>query len=224
VDHSLEASQVKSESISRVLLNNSFYKLHNCDVASGNTLFQVFEGERPMTRDNHVLGQFDLTGIPASPRGIPQVEVTFEVDVDGLLRVVAEDKGTGSKNQIVIENDNSRLSKDDIERMVRDAETFSDEDKQVKERVEAKNDLESFAYSLKNQINDKEKLGAKLSDEDKTTIEKEVDEKIQWLDNNADASVEDFKSQKKELEDVVQPITSKLYQGATPGEENKDEL
>jgi heat shock protein 5 len=120
-----------------------------------------------MTRDNHVLGRFDLTGIPAAPRGIPQVEVTFEVDVDGLLRVVAEDKGTGSKNQIVIENDNSRLSKDDIERMVRDAETFSDEDKQVKERVEAKNDLESVAYSLKNQINDKEKLGAKLSDEDK---------------------------------------------------------
>ncbi|OWF52590.1 78 kDa glucose-regulated protein-like [Mizuhopecten yessoensis] len=175
---------------------------------------QVFEGERPMTKDNHLLGKFDLTGIPPSPRGVPQIEVTFEIDVNGILKVTAEDKGTGSKNQITIQNDNNRLSPDDIERMINDAEKFADEDKKIKERVDAKNELESYAYSLKTQIGDKEKLGGKLSDEDKTTIEEAVEEKIKWLDSNAEAEAEEFKAQKKELEEVVTPIMSKLYQGA----------
>ncbi|KAL5011603.1 hypothetical protein ScPMuIL_010154 [Solemya velum] len=193
---------------------------------------QVYEGERPMTKDNHLLGKFDLTGIPPAPRGVPQIEVTFEIDVNGILKVTAEDKGTGSKNQIVIQNDQNRLSPEDIERMINDAEKYADDDKKVKERVEAKNELESFAYSLKNQINDKEKLGAKLSSEDKDKIEEAVDEKIKWLETNPEADEEEFKAQKKELDELVQPIMSKLYQdagGAPPGEEDssdseKDEL
>lgn len=136
---------------------------------------QVFEGERPMTKDNHLLGKFDLTGIPPAPRGVPQIEVTFEIDVNGILKVSAEDKGTGSKEQITINNDQNRLSPEDIERMINDAEKYSEEDKKVKEKVEARNELEGYAYSLKNQIGDKEKLGGKLSDDDKSTVEEAVD-------------------------------------------------
>ncbi|XP_033744064.1 LOW QUALITY PROTEIN: endoplasmic reticulum chaperone BiP-like [Pecten maximus] len=188
---------------------------------------QVFEGERPMTKDNHLLGKFELTGIPPAPRGVPQIEVTFEIDVNGILKVTAEDKGTGSKNQITIQNDNERLSPEDIERMINDADIFADEDEKVKEKVDAKNELESYAYSLKTQIGDKEKLGGKLSDEDKTSIEEAVEEKIKWLDSNADSDTEEFKAQKKELEEVVTPIMSKLYQGAggappPEGEEGED--
>uniref|UniRef100_A0A914DDD3 Endoplasmic reticulum chaperone BIP n=1 Tax=Acrobeloides nanus TaxID=290746 RepID=A0A914DDD3_9BILA len=191
---------------------------------------QVFEGERPMTKDNHLLGKFDLTGIPPAPRGVPQIEVTFEIDVNGILHVTAEDKGTGNKNKITITNDHNRLSPEDIERMINDAEKFADEDKKVKELVEARNELESYTYSLKNQIEDKEKLGGKLSDDDKKTIEEAVDETISWLDSNKDASVDDLKDQKKDLEAKVQPIVSKLYAGQAPpeggetGGDEKDEL
>uniref|UniRef100_A0A915EGX5 Uncharacterized protein n=1 Tax=Ditylenchus dipsaci TaxID=166011 RepID=A0A915EGX5_9BILA len=177
---------------------------------------QVFEGERPMTKDNHQLGKFDLTGIPPAPRGVPQIEVTFEIDVNGILHVSAEDKGTGNKNKITITNDQNRLSPEDIERMINDAEKFADDDKKVKEGVEARNELESYAYSLKNQIGDKEKLGGKLSDEDKTTIETSVDAAISWLDSNRDATVEELKERKKDLESKVQPIISKLYAGQAP--------
>lgn len=189
---------------------------------------QVYEGERPMTKDNHLLGKFDLKDIPPAPRGVPQIEVTFEIDVNGILRVTAEDKGTGNKNNIVIQNDNNRLSPEDIERMINDAEKFADEDEKIKAKVEAKNELESYAYNLKNQINDKEKLGAKLSDSDKETIEEALDEKIKWLESNPDADTEDFKEKKKELDDVVQPIMSKLYKdaGGEPphGSEEHEEL
>lgn len=161
------------------------------------------------------MGKFDLTGIPPAPRGVPQIEVTFEIDVNGILKVTAEDKGTGNKEKIVITNDHNRLTPEDIERMIKDAEKFADDDKKVKEKVEAKNELESYAYSLKNQIGDKEKLGAKLSDEDKTTIESALDESIKWLEANGDsAEVSDLKAQKKQLEDTVQPIIAKLYGGA----------
>merc|ERR1719370_1242953 len=174
---------------------------------------QVFEGERPMTKDNHILGKFDLNGIPPAPRGVPQIEVTFEIDVNGILRVGAEDKGTGKKEKITITNDQNRLSPEDIERMVKDAEKFADEDKKVKERVEARNEFESYAYSMKNQIGDKEKLGGKLSDEDKATIEKALEKSISWLESHQEASTEEFKEEKKKLEDEVTPIVSKLYQG-----------
>ncbi|PAV71636.1 hypothetical protein WR25_21920 [Diploscapter pachys] len=195
---------------------------------------QVFEGERPMTKDNHQLGKFDLTGIPPAPRGVPQIEVTFEIDVNGILHVTAEDKGTGNKNKITITNDQNRLSPEDIERMINDAEKFAEEDKALKSKVEARNELESYAYSLKNQINDKEKLGGKLAEDDKKTIEDAVDEAIDWLGKNLEASVEDLQEQKKDLEGKVQPIISKLYAGQAPpegaeeeaagGSDDKDEL
>merc|ERR1712054_424443 len=149
---------------------------------------QVFEGERPMTKDNHILGKFDLNGIPPAPRGVPQIEVTFEIDVNGILRVSAEDKGTGKKEKITITNDQNRLTPEDIERMIKDAETFAEDDAKMKERVESRNELESYAYSLKNQIKDKDKLGGKLSEDDKTTLEKAVDEAISWLESHADAT------------------------------------
>jgi len=195
---------------------------------------QVFEGERPMTKDNHQLGKFDLTGIPPAPRGVPQIEVTFEIDANGVLQVSAQDKGTDNKEKITITNDQNRLTPEDIEQMIADAEKFADEDKKLKERVEARNELESYAYSLKNQINDQEKLGAKITDEDKEKIEEAVNEKISWLEENQEAEGEEFRAQKKELEDVVQPIIAKLYQqgggppppGGEGGEEDfdKDEL
>jgi len=191
---------------------------------------QVFEGERPMTKDNHQLGKFDLTGIPPAPRGVPQIEVTFEIDANGVLQVSAEDKGTATKEKITITNDQNRLTPEDIEQMIKDAEMFADEDKKLKERVEARNELESYAYSLKNQINDKEKLGAKISDDEKEKIEEAVNEKISWLEENQEADGEDFKAQKKELEEIVQPIIAKLYQqgggpppgAGEPGEEEED--
>ncbi|KAF5279532.1 hypothetical protein FQR65_LT03354 [Abscondita terminalis] len=188
---------------------------------------QVYEGERPMTKDNHLLGKFDLTGIPPAPRGVPQIEVTFEIDANGILQVSAEDKGTGNKEKIVITNDQNRLTPEDIDRMIRDAEKFADEDKKLKERVEARNELESFAYSLKNQLSDKEKLGSKVSDDEKSKMEEAIDEKIKWLEENPEAEAEDYKKQKKELEDVVQPIISKLYQGqggAPPPTSEEDDL
>lgn len=192
---------------------------------------QVYEGERPMTKDNHMLGKFDLTGIPPAPRGMPQIEVTFEIDANGILQVSAEDKGTGNREKIVITNDQNRLTPDDIERMIKDAEKFADDDKKLKERVEARNELESYAYSLKNQLADKEKLGAKVSEDDKVKMEEAIDAQIKWLDDNQDTDAEEYKKHKKELEDIVQPIIAKLYQGQgpTPGgggdeEDLKDEL
>ncbi|XP_046970813.1 endoplasmic reticulum chaperone BiP [Nymphalis io] len=174
---------------------------------------QVYEGERPMTKDNHLLGKFDLTGIPPAPRGIPQIEVTFEIDANGILQVSAEDKGTGNREKIVITNDQNRLTPEDIERMIKDAEKFADDDKKLKERVESRNELESYAYSIKNQLQDKEKLGAKVSDDDKSKMEEAIDAAIKWLEDNQDVDSEEYKKQKKSLEDVVQPIIAKLYQG-----------
>lgn len=199
---------------------------------------QVYEGERPMTKDNHLLGKFDLNGIPPAPRGVPQIDVTFQIDENGILTVTAEDKGSGSKNAITITNDQNRLTPEDIDRMINDAEQFAEEDKKVKERVESKNELESYAYSLKNQVNDKEKLGSKLSDEEKTAILQAVDGAIEWLDSHPEAETEEYQAKKKEVEEVVNPIVSKLYQqagGAPPPEdggpppdfgagEEKDEL
>merc|ERR1712033_105470 len=187
---------------------------------------QVFEGERPMTKDNHQLGKFDITGIPPAPRGVPQIEVTFEIDANGILVVSAEDKGTGSKEKITITNEQNRLTPEDIEKMINDAEKFADEDAALKSKVEARNELESYAYSLKNQLSDKEKLGGKLSDDEQSKIEEVINEKIKWLEENTEASAEDLKAQKKEMEDIVQPIIAKLYQGqggAPPGGEGEEE-
>ncbi|KAF9410231.1 hypothetical protein HW555_010625 [Spodoptera exigua] len=160
---------------------------------------QVYEGERPMTKDNHLLGKFDLTGIPPAPR------VTFEIDANGILQVSAEDKGTGNREKIVITNDQNRLTPEDIERMIKDAERFADEDKRLKERVEARNELESYAYSIKNQLQDKEKLGSKLSDDEKSKMEEAIDAAIKWLEDNQDVDSEEYKKQKKSWRTLFSP-------------------
>jgi len=188
---------------------------------------QVLEGERTMTKDNHVLGKFDLVGIPAAPRGTPQIEVTFEIDVNGILRVSAEDKGSNNKESITIKNDQNRLSPEDIERMVKDAEEYAEQDKEAKERVDAKNELEGLAYSTKNQVNDKEKLGAKLSEAEKDEIITACDEVISWLETNQEADADGFTSKKEELTSVINPIVERVYkesEGEGGEEEDHDEL
>jgi len=182
---------------------------------------QVFEGERGMTKDNHLLGKFDLTGLPPAPRGVPQIDVTFEIDANGILNVKAEDKGTGKAEKITITNDKGRLSQDEIDRMVKEAEQFADEDKKVKGRVEAKNAVENYLYSMKNTVEDKKKAGDKISEDDKKTILDAVEEGIKWVDGNPEADEEALKEKQKEIEEICNPIISKLYQGAggAPGGE-----
>jgi heat shock protein 5 len=181
-------------------------------------LIQVFEGERSMTKDNNLLGKFELTGIPPAPRGVPQIEVSFELDANGILRVSAGDKGTGKSESITITNDKGRLSQEEIERMVAEAEEFAEEDKATRARIEARNGLENYAFSLKNQVNDEDGLGGKIDDDDKETILEAVKEATEWLEENAStATTEDFEEQKEKLSNVAYPITSKLYSGGAGG-------
>ncbi|KAF9574301.1 ATPase with role in protein import into the ER [Mortierella alpina] len=178
-------------------------------------LIQVFEGERTMTKDNNQLGKFELTNIPPAPRGVPQIEVTFEIDANGILRVSASDKGTGKTETITITNDKGRLSEEEIERMIKEAEQFANEDQVVKERIESKNGLENYLYSVKGQVNDDAQLGSKIEAEDKKTILDAINAKISWLESEgATASKEELDEKKEEIEAVVNPITSKLYGSA----------
>jgi len=175
---------------------------------------QVFEGERPMTKDNHLLGKFDLTGIPAAPRGVPQIEVTFEIDANGILSVSAQDKGTGKSEKIVITNEKGRLSQEEIDQMLREAEEFAEQDRITKERIDARNSLENYIYSMKNTIEDPEKLGNKITDSDKKSIKEALKEAQEWLDSNASADKEAFEDQLKELQSACDPIISKIYKEA----------
>jgi len=179
---------------------------------------QVYEGERAMTKDNHLLGKFDLTGIPPAPRGVPQIEVTFDIDANGILNVSACDKSTGKQNKITITNDKGRLSKEEIERMVSDAEKFKADDEKQKDRISAKNGLESYCFNMKTTIED-EKLKDKISEDDRKKINDKCDEAIKWLDANQLAEVEEFNDKQKEVEGVCNPIITKLYQagGGMPG-------
>merc|ERR1712059_106722 len=179
---------------------------------------QVLEGERAMTKDNHLLGKFDLTGIPPAPRGVPQIEVTFDIDANGILNVSAQDKSSGKQEKITITNDKGRLSKEEIEKMVSDAETFKAEDEKQKERISAKNNLESYCFNMKSTL-EEEKLKDKIGDSDKEAITKKCDETIKWLDANQLAEVDEFQDKQKEVEGVCSPIISKLYQqaGGAPG-------
>ncbi|MCJ1404483.1 ATPase with role in protein import into the ER [Xylographa trunciseda] len=177
-------------------------------------LIQVFEGERSMTKDNNLLGKFELTGIPPAPRGVPQIEVSFELDANGILKVTAGDKGTGKAESITITNDKGRLSQDEIDRMVADAEKFAEEDKATAERITARNGLENYAFNLKNQVNDEEGLGGKIDSDDKESLLEAIKEATDWLEENAStATMEDFEEQKEKLSNVAYPITSKLYSG-----------
>jgi heat shock protein 5 len=182
-------------------------------------LIQVFEGERSMTKDNHMLGKFELSGIPPAPRGVPQIEVTFEIDVNGILHVSAEDKSSGKKEAITITNDKGRLSEEDIQRMVKEAEEQAEADKAARQRVEARNQLENYVYQIRNIINDDEKIGDKLSADDKSKLESAVQEKLSWLEENQAAEKDEFDAQYKELEKIAQPIFTRLYEqtGGAPG-------
>ncbi|KAI8893248.1 heat shock protein 70 family, partial [Globomyces pollinis-pini] len=173
---------------------------------------QVFEGERPLTKDNNLLGKFDLTGIPPSPRGVPQIEVSFEIDANGILRVSASDKGTGKSESIEIQNEKGRLSQEEIDRMVEEANAMADEDNKLKEAIEAKNGLENYIYTIKSQVSDEKQLGGKIDEDDKITILDAIKDAQQWVDAHAaSASKEEIDEQKSELESIVNPITSKLY-------------
>ncbi|KAK3387430.1 heat shock 70 kDa protein [Podospora didyma] len=178
-------------------------------------LIQVYEGERQRTKDNNLLGKFELTGIPPAPRGVPQIEVTFDVDANGIMNVSALEKGTGKTNQIVITNDKGRLSKEDIERMLSEAEKFKEEDEAEGRRVSAKNGLESYAYSLRNTLSDS-KVDEKLDASDKETLKAEIDKIVTWLDENQQATREEYEEHQKELEGVANPIMMKFY-GAAGG-------
>ncbi|KAL4895048.1 heat shock protein 70 family [Aspergillus ambiguus] len=187
-------------------------------------LIQVFEGERSLTKDNNLLGKFELTGIPPAPRGVPQIEVSFELDANGILKVGASDKGTGKAESITITNDKGRLSQEEIERMVAEAEQFAEEDKAIKAKIEARNSLENYAFSLKNQVNDENGLGGQIDEDDKQTILDAVKEVMDWLDDNAaTATTEDFEEQREQLSNVAYPITSKLY-GSAPADEDDEPM
>lgn len=176
-------------------------------------LIQVFEGERAMTKDNNLLGKFELSGIPPAPRGVPQIEVTFDIDANGILNVTALEKSTNKENKITITNDKGRLSKEDIERMVNEAEKYRNEDDKQKECISAKNALESYCFNMKATMED-DKLKDKITDSDKTLILDKCNDTIKWLDANQLAEKEEYEHRQKELESVCNPIITKLYQGA----------
>lgn len=185
-------------------------------------MIQVFEGERAMTKDNHLLGKFELTSIPPAPRGVPQIEVTFEIDANGILNVGAEDKGTGKSEKITITNDKGRLSQEEIERMVEEAEEFAEEDKKIKERIDSRNSLETYAYNMKNTVSDSDKLGDKLEESDKSTIQDAVKEVLEWLDENQEADTEEYEEKLKEIEGICNPIVSQAYQQNEEDSESGD--
>ncbi|XP_045625695.1 heat shock cognate 70 kDa protein [Procambarus clarkii] len=181
-------------------------------------LIQVYEGERAMTKDNNLLGKFELTGIPPAPRGVPQIEVTFDIDANGILNVSAVDKSTGKENKITITNDKGRLSKEEIERMVQDAEKYKAEDEKQRDRISSKNSLESYCFNMKSTV-EEEKFKDKVSEEDRNKIMEACNDAIKWLDANQLGEKEEYEHKQKEIEQVCNPIITKMYQaaGGAPG-------
>lgn len=179
-------------------------------------LIQVFEGERAMTKDNNILGKFQLEGIPPMPRGVPQIDVTFDIDANGILNVSAAEKSTGKEQKITIKNDKGRMSADEIERLVQEAERYKAQDEANRARIEAKNSLENYAYQIRNTLND-EKMSGKISAEDKSKVDAAINETTSWLDNNQQAEKEEFEAKQKALESVVLPILQNLSGGAEGG-------
>jgi len=181
-------------------------------------LIQVFEGERGMTKDNHLLGKFNLEGIPPAPRGTPQIEVTFDIDANGIMNVSASEKATGKVSKITITNEKGRLSKEEIEKMVNEAEKYKGEDEVMKKRIESKNSFENYCFQMKNTLND-EKLKEKFTDDDKKVIEEISKEGLQWLEANPMAEPEAIEAKQKEVEAKFNPIMMRVYQaaGGAPG-------
>jgi molecular chaperone DnaK (HSP70) len=176
---------------------------------------QVFEGERGMTKSNHLLGQFELSGIPPAPRGVPQIEVGFDVDANGILSISAADKGTGKTESLTITSEKGRLSEEEIERMVGEAEEFADQDKAEKEKVQARNELEAYLYNLKNTINDA--LGDKMESADKESLLKTVEEALVWLEDHPAGTKDEYDDKQKEVETVANPIIKQAYESASGG-------
>lgn len=174
---------------------------------------QVYEGERPFTKDNNLLGTFELGGIPPQPRGVPRIEVSLDVDANGILNVTAEDKGTGKKNAITITADKGRLSKEDIEKMLKDAEKFKEEDQKNRDRIESKNKLESFLFNMKSSVMNNSDI--KLSEEDKNTVTTAIDNGLKWLESSEQASKDEYDSKMEEISGIVNPIISKMYNANT---------
>ena len=183
-------------------------------------MIQVFEGERAMTKDNHILGKFELTGLPPAPRGTPQIEVTFEIDANGILQVSAEDKASGKAEKITITAEKGRLSEDEIERMVQEAEEFAEEDKQMKERISARNGLESYCYQLKNLLDDE---GKEFSDEDRQTLEQLSADGLEWMDDNQEADVEEYTDKQTEMEQIAQPILQNMSTDSEQDDDDNDD-
>jgi L1 cell adhesion molecule like protein len=182
---------------------------------------QVFEGERAMTRDNRQLGQFHLDGIPPAPRGVPQIEVAFDLDSNGILNVSAADKTTGKSNKITITNEKGRLSKDDIDRMVKEAEEFKADDDKQRKLVEARNELERYTYSVRNSL-ENEELREKFGEEDKQRLKDAVEAAARWLEENSEAGAEEFEAKQKELEGIINPIMVRVYSQAGGGDGQDD--
>lgn len=176
---------------------------------------QVFEGERSMTKSNRLLGQFELAGIPPAPRGVPQIEVGFDVDANGILSISASDKGTGKIESLTITSEKGRLSEEEIERMVQEAEEFADEDAAEKAKVQARNELEAYLYNLKNTINDT--LESKLSEDEKSSLSSTVEDALVWLEDNPAASKEEYEEKQKEVEAVANPIMKRAYESTNSG-------
>jgi len=174
---------------------------------------KVYEGERARTRDNNLLGNFELSGIAPAPRGVPRIEVTFDMDTNGILNVAAEDKGTGRKNKITITNESGRLTSDQIKKMVADAERYKADDEVANARIQAKNHLESYVFSLRNTLNDT-KFAEKLSADDKKALEGAVQDCVKWLEANSTAEKEKYEEKQQAVEKICMPIISRLYQGA----------
>ena len=170
---------------------------------------KVYEGERSFTKDNRLLGEFELSGIPPAPRGVPQIEVSFDIDANGILNVSAMDKGTGKSQKITITSETGRMSKEQIEEMIKESEMFKEEDEKQKQRVESRNSLESYLYNTRNTVNDS---NVKLSDDQRNQLKELIDEKTNWLDNNTTASKEEYDDILKEVQEVVNPIMSSMYQ------------
>ena len=171
----------------------------------------VFEGERTMVKDNHQLGKFDLTGIPPAARGVPQIEVTFEIDENSILTVTGVEKGVGKTETISITNDKGRLTKEEIDQMVEDAAKFADEDKAIKEKIDARHALQNYIYTMRNTIEDKDKLAEKLEEDDKSTINDAITEAEDWLNSNEDADKDDLEAQMKEMQSICDPIIASIY-------------
>ena len=174
---------------------------------------QVYEGERQMTKDNNMLGRFNLDGIPPAPRGVPQIEVTFEIDENGIMNVTATDKGTSKNARITITNNKGRLSKEEIERLIKESEKYRDQDDLIRKKVEARNGLESYLVNIKHSLGD-EQLKDKLSAEDKDRVNNKVAEVQKWLDSNPEADTADYERKQKEVEELFNPIMQRVYQAA----------